>query len=79
LIIDGEATDQTTNPLLAVYRIRGTPAQFVGLVYDAPEEQSAIARRSINTRCRRISAAGLSRSGGIESNQPDIPARPSMA
>jgi hypothetical protein len=28
----------------AVYYIRGTPAQFVGLVYDAPDEQSAIAK-----------------------------------
>jgi hypothetical protein len=28
----------------AVFPIRGTPAQFVGLVYDAPDEQSAIAK-----------------------------------
>jgi len=28
----------------AVYHIRGTPAQFVGLVYDLPEEQAAIRR-----------------------------------
>ena len=28
----------------ALYHIRGTPAQFVGLVYDAPDEQSAIAK-----------------------------------
>jgi hypothetical protein len=27
-----------------VYHIRGTPAQFIGLVYDAPDEQSAIAK-----------------------------------
>ena len=26
----------------AVYHIRGTPAQFIGIVYDAPDEQSAI-------------------------------------
>jgi hypothetical protein len=26
----------------AVYHIRGTPAKFVGLVHDAPDEQSAI-------------------------------------
>jgi hypothetical protein len=26
----------------AVYHIRGTPAQFVGIVYDAPDEQAAI-------------------------------------
>src|SRR5580704_7365579 len=28
----------------AVYHIRRTPAQFVGLGYDAPDEQSAIAK-----------------------------------
>jgi hypothetical protein len=28
----------------AVFHIRGTPAQFVGFVYDAPDEQSAIAK-----------------------------------
>jgi hypothetical protein len=28
----------------AVFHIRGTPAQFVGLAYDAPDEQSAIAK-----------------------------------
>jgi hypothetical protein len=28
----------------AVYHIRGTPAQFVGLVYDVPDEQTAIAK-----------------------------------
>jgi hypothetical protein len=32
---------EATDPW-AVYHIRGTPAQFVGLVYDAPDEQSAI-------------------------------------
>jgi hypothetical protein len=26
----------------AVYHLRGTPAQFIGIVYDAPDEQSAI-------------------------------------
>jgi hypothetical protein len=26
----------------AIYHIRGTPAQFVGIVYDAPNEESAI-------------------------------------
>jgi hypothetical protein len=30
--------------LWAVYHIRGTPAQFVGLVHDAPDEQAAIAK-----------------------------------
>jgi len=36
-------TKQETNSW-AVYRIRGTPAQFVRLVYDAPDEQAAIAK-----------------------------------
>jgi hypothetical protein len=27
---------------LTVYHIRGTPAQFIGVVHDAPDEQSAI-------------------------------------
>ena len=26
----------------AVYHIRGTPAQFIGIVYDAPDEKTAI-------------------------------------
>jgi hypothetical protein len=26
----------------AVYHLKGTPAQLVGIVYDAPDEQSAI-------------------------------------
>jgi hypothetical protein len=26
----------------SVYRLRGTPAQLIGIVYDAPDEQSAI-------------------------------------
>ena len=34
-------TEQQTHSW-AVYHIRGTPAQFVGLVYDAPDEQAAI-------------------------------------
>jgi hypothetical protein len=25
----------------AIYHIRGTPARFIGIVYDAPDEQSA--------------------------------------
>jgi hypothetical protein len=33
---------QQRNPSWAVYHIRGTPAQFVGIVYDAPDEQAAI-------------------------------------
>ncbi len=28
----------------AVYRINGTPAKFMGFIYDAPDEQTAIAR-----------------------------------
>jgi hypothetical protein len=34
-------TEQQTHSW-AVYHIRGTPAQFIGIVYDAPDEQSAI-------------------------------------
>jgi hypothetical protein len=30
------------NPSWAVYHIRGTPAQFVGIVYDQPDEDAAI-------------------------------------
>jgi hypothetical protein len=26
----------------AIYHIRGTPAQFIGIVFDAPDEQAAI-------------------------------------
>jgi hypothetical protein len=33
---------QQRNHSWAVYHIRGTPAQFVGIVYDAPDEPSAI-------------------------------------
>jgi hypothetical protein len=36
-------TEQQTHSW-AVYHIRGTPAQFVGLVHDAPDEQAAIAK-----------------------------------
>ena len=28
----------------AVYHVRGTPAQFIGLGWDAPDEQAAIAK-----------------------------------
>jgi len=28
----------------AVYHIKGTPAKFMGFIYDAPDEQTAIAR-----------------------------------
>jgi hypothetical protein len=34
-------TEQQTHSW-AVYHIRGTPAQFVGIVYDQPDEQAAI-------------------------------------
>jgi hypothetical protein len=33
---------QQRNHSWAVYHIRGTPAQFIGIVYDVPDEQSAI-------------------------------------
>ena len=28
----------------SVYRLRGTPAQLIGIVYDQPDEQAAIKR-----------------------------------
>jgi hypothetical protein len=28
----------------AIYHIRGTPAQFIGIVFDQPDEQSALKR-----------------------------------
>jgi hypothetical protein len=34
-------TKQQT-PSWVVYQIRGTPAQFLGIVYDQPDEQAAI-------------------------------------
>jgi hypothetical protein len=36
-----QPTEQQTHSW-AVYHIRGTPARFIGLVYDAPDEQSGI-------------------------------------
>jgi hypothetical protein len=42
--LDGKATrsiDGQTKPQLTVFRLRGTPAQFIGIV-DAPDEQAAI-------------------------------------
>jgi hypothetical protein len=35
---------QQSNHSWGVYHIRGTPAQFIGLVDEAPDEQSAIKR-----------------------------------
>jgi hypothetical protein len=37
-------TKQQRNHSWAIYHIRGTPAQFIGLVFDQPDEQSAIAK-----------------------------------
>jgi hypothetical protein len=45
----------------STYHVRGTPAQFVGIVYDAPDEQAAIKRSSKPSRSSRslqISATG---------------------
>jgi hypothetical protein len=32
------------NHTWSVYRLRGTPAQLIGVVYDQPDEQTAIKR-----------------------------------
>ena len=36
-------TKQPPSYSWAVYHLKGTPAQFVGIVYDQPDEQAAIA------------------------------------
>ncbi len=36
-------TKQKTH-IWAVYHTKGTPAKFMGFIYDAPDEQTAIAR-----------------------------------
>ena len=35
-------TTKQQNHSWAIYRLRGTPAQFIGIVFDQPDEQSAI-------------------------------------
>jgi hypothetical protein len=35
---------EQTNYSWALYHIKGTPARFIGIVDDAPDEQSAIAK-----------------------------------
>jgi hypothetical protein len=42
LIIVAKRPIKQRNPSWAVYHIRGTPAQFVGIVYDQPDEEAAI-------------------------------------
>jgi hypothetical protein len=41
---DAQATDEkpAARSLLGIYHFKGTPAQFIGNVYDQPDEQSAI-------------------------------------
>jgi hypothetical protein len=50
----------------AVYHIRGTPAQFVGIVYEQPNEQAAINRAIEEFEVPETSATGCSRGGGID-------------
>jgi hypothetical protein len=40
----------------ATYRPKGTPALFVGIVYDQPDEQSAIKKVPVNQRDRLIAS-----------------------
>jgi hypothetical protein len=42
----------------SIYRLRGTPAQFIGIVYDRPDQEAASSKRSRNLRCRPISVTG---------------------
>jgi hypothetical protein len=51
------ATKQQTHSW-AVYHIKGTPAQFLGIVYDQPDEHATIKRAIEGSRCRKISATG---------------------
>jgi hypothetical protein len=44
MMLSAKPTSKQHNYSWAVYHIRGTPAQFVGIVYDATDEQSAIAK-----------------------------------
>ena len=37
-----QPSKQQRNHSWAIYHIRGTPAEFTGLVFDAPDEQAAI-------------------------------------
>jgi hypothetical protein len=41
---NGEATDQTANDSWAAYHFKGTPAKFIGIIDNAPDEQAAIKR-----------------------------------
>jgi 1,2-phenylacetyl-CoA epoxidase PaaB subunit len=50
-------TKQQSNHSWAIYHIRGTPAQFIGIVFDAPDEQAAI-KQARNTTCQRTNATG---------------------
>ena len=49
-----QPTKQQPNHSWAIYHIRGTPAQFVGIVHDAPDEQSAIEKSIEEYKCRSI-------------------------
>jgi hypothetical protein len=42
----------------AVYHIKGTPAQFLGTVYDPPDEQAAIKKAIEEFKGRRTSVTG---------------------
>jgi hypothetical protein len=51
-------TKQPQKQSWAVYHIKGTPAKFVGIVDDAPDERPPSSARSRNIRCPKTIAAG---------------------